>query len=79
VKLAFDITISHKDFVARLIVVRKAAAIFTGVVQKQISLSPIFDCFPICNVGYVYDHVPSEYKLAKTGAKDRVETESNIL
>ena len=78
-KLAFDITISRKDFVARLMVVRKAAAVFTGVVQKHISFSPIFDCFPIC----VYDHVSSEHKLARIGAKDRVisgaETESNIL
>ena len=34
VKLACDIMSSHKYFVARLIVVRKAGAVFTGVVQK---------------------------------------------
>ena len=83
VKFAFHITISHKDFVPRLIVARKVAAVFTGVVQKHISLSPILDCFPICDVGCVYDHVPSEYKLAMTGVENRVisgaETESNIL
>jgi len=80
---AFHITIRHKDFVPRLMVVKKAAAVFTGVVQKHIFLSPIFDCFPICDVGCVYDHIPSEYKLFRTEAENRVisgvETESNIL
>lgn len=62
---------------------RKNAAVFTSVVSEHIFLFLIFNCFPIRDIGCVYDHAPSEYKLAGTGAKNRVisgaETESNIL
>jgi len=73
-----------------LICIESSVAIFSTVKEKNfnnkteyISLSPILDCFPTCDVVCLYDHVPFEYKLARTGAKDRVmsgaETESNIL